>query len=80
MKLTLRQLAEACRRVFERDHGPLPCKVCDGTKIVGIYDISDEYGAPCPVCVGVEAYHAKIIRKNFGCLPPELAWPLSGEG
>lgn len=40
------------------------CAFCGGHRTVEVYDISDEYAAPCPRCVGPDAYLAKITSKN----------------
>jgi excinuclease UvrABC ATPase subunit len=50
-----------------------PCWRCEGHGCITIYSTSDEYAAPCPVCKGAAAYHAKVVRRE-GCLPVELTW------
>lgn len=55
------------------EFAPAPCWRCDGHGWIEIYSTSDEYGAPCPVCKGLEAYHAKIERRE-DCIPSELRW------
>lgn len=71
MKLT--DLIPALKALYEQRYGePVPCWRCEGHKTVCIYDISDEYAAPCPVCIGSADYHAEIRRRNFGHLPKSL--------
>lgn len=72
--ISIQQLIGACRRaIYGKDAEKHPCWRCDDHGVIGIYSISDEYGAPCPVCKGPAAYHAKIIRRE-GHLPVELTW------
>lgn len=58
----------------EPENEAAPCWRCEGHGCIEIYSTSDEYAAPCPVCKGPVAYHAKIERKE-GCIPAELRWP-----
>lgn len=71
--ITVQQLADALLRVVvgKTDAAPPICPRCDGHGCIAIYSTSDEYGAPCPVCKGADAYHAKIERRE-GCIPTEL--------
>ena len=77
--ITIQQIADALLRVVGGKTVPAPvaappiCPRCDGHGCVEIYSTSDEYGAPCPVCKGADAYHAKIERRE-GCIPTELRY------
>ena len=72
--ISVQQLIGACRRaIYGTDVETHPCWRCDDHGVIAIYSTSDEYGAPCPVCKGPDAFHRKIEARE-GCIPSELRW------